>query len=182
MKKYLPFKGIFQRGYWCMKHGRKRCYKKTRFYFSTCSDEENTFYYCYGFSKDYFSDKDLLLGTSTFYVTRLSLIVLFFSLPFFNLLVELVLCFFPSCSIDDSLYCFCWLFECLWWQPRQTSKLYWKFSCLWQAIKEWHDLMQRKKLHCLLNLPTPIRYKNLSSYIEIHVVAVVYLLLWWIFH
>ena len=59
--------------------------------------------------------------------------------------------------------------------------MYWKSSCLLQAIKEGHDLMQRKKLHCLLNPSTPIRYKNPSSYTEIHVVAIASLLLWRIF-
>ena len=34
-------------------------------------------------------------------------------------------------------------------------------------------MRRRKKLHRLLNLSTPIRYKNPSSYTEIHVVAVV---------
>ena len=135
-----------------------------------------------GVFQDSFSEKDLLLGTSTFYVTRLRLIVVFVSLPSFILPVELVLCLFPSCPIDHSLYCFFLLFKCMWWQPRQIAKLYWQSSCLWQAIKEEHDLMQRKKLHCLLNLSTPIRYQNPSSYTEIHVVAIVSLLLWWIFY
>ena len=36
-------------GYCCRKHGRKRCYKKTRFYWFTCSDEYKRLYYCYGF-------------------------------------------------------------------------------------------------------------------------------------
>ena len=35
---------------------------------------------------------------------------------------------------------------------------------------------RRKSL--FLNLSTPIRYQNPSSYTEIHVVAIVYLLLW----
>ena len=61
--------------------------------------------------------------------------------------------------------------------PRQTAKLYWKSSCLWKEMKEGHDLMQRKKLHCLLNLSTTIRYKNTSSYTKIHVVAIVSLFL-----
>ena len=61
----------------------------------------------------YCSDKDLLLGTSTYYVTRLQFIVVFVSLPSFNLPVELVLCLFSSCSIDHSLYIFCWLFKCI---------------------------------------------------------------------
>ena len=124
----------------------------------------------------------MLLGTSTLYVTRLWFIFVFVLLPSFTLPVELVLCLFPSCIIDHSLYCFCWLFECMLWQPRQTANIYWQSSCLWKAIKEGHDMMQRKKkLHCLLNLSIPIRYQNPSSYTEIHVVAMVYLLLWWIF-
>ena len=50
MKKYVPVKGRVHRGYCCRKHGRKRFYKKTRFYCSTCSDEDKKFYYCQGFS------------------------------------------------------------------------------------------------------------------------------------
>ena len=92
-----------------------------------------------------FSDKDLRLVTSTLYVTKLRLIVMFVSLPSFTSPVELVLCLFPSCPIDHYLYCFCWLFDCMWRQNCQTANLYWKSSCLWQEIKEVHDLMQRKK-------------------------------------
>ena len=111
-----------------------------------------------GVFQDSFSDKDLILGISTFYVTRLRVIVIFVSLPSFTLPVELVLCLvFPSCRIDHSLYCFCWIFECMWWQSRHIAKLYWQSSYLCQAIKEGHDLMQRKKSHYLLNLSTPIR-------------------------
>ena len=135
-----------------------------------------------GFFQDWFIEKDFLLGTLTFYVSRLRLIVVFVSLQYFTLPVELVLCLFPSCTIDHSLCCFCWLFECMLWQPLQTANLHWQYSCLWQAIKEGHDLIQRKRLHCLLNPSTPIRYKNTSSYTEIHVVAIVSLLLCWIFH
>ena len=32
MKKSIPLKGRLHRGYCCRKHGRKICYKKTRFY------------------------------------------------------------------------------------------------------------------------------------------------------
>ena len=35
LKKDVPVKGRVHRGYCCSKHGRKRCYKKTRFYCST---------------------------------------------------------------------------------------------------------------------------------------------------
>ena len=48
-KKDVPLKGRVNGGYCCIKHGRIRCYKKTRFYCYTCSDEENKFYYCHGF-------------------------------------------------------------------------------------------------------------------------------------
>ena len=44
MKKYVPLKGRFHRGYCCRKHGQIRCYKKTRFYCSTCSDKDKKFY------------------------------------------------------------------------------------------------------------------------------------------
>ena len=46
LKKGLPVNGRVHRGYCCRKHGRIRCYKNTRFYCSTCSDEDNKFYYC----------------------------------------------------------------------------------------------------------------------------------------
>ena len=32
MEKYMPLEGRVHRGYCCRKYGRKRCYKKTRFY------------------------------------------------------------------------------------------------------------------------------------------------------
>ena len=50
-KKDLPVKGLVHRGYCCGKHVQIRCYKKTRFYCSTCSYEDNKFYYCQGFSR-----------------------------------------------------------------------------------------------------------------------------------
>ena len=50
LKKGLPVNSRVHRGYCCRIHGRIRCYKKTRFYCSTCSDEDKKFYYCQGFS------------------------------------------------------------------------------------------------------------------------------------
>ena len=50
LEKDMPLNGRFQRGCCSMKHCLKRCYKKTRFYCSTCADEDNQFYYCHGFS------------------------------------------------------------------------------------------------------------------------------------
>ena len=50
LNKDVPLKGRVHRGYCCRKHGRKKCYKKTRFYCSTYSDEDKKFYYCQGFS------------------------------------------------------------------------------------------------------------------------------------
>ena len=50
LNKDVPVKGRVQIGYCCRKHGRKRCYKNTRLYCSTCSDEDKKFYYCQGFS------------------------------------------------------------------------------------------------------------------------------------
>ena len=49
MKKYVPLQGRFSIGYLCRKHGQKTCYKKTRFYWSTCYDKKKKFYYCHGF-------------------------------------------------------------------------------------------------------------------------------------
>ena len=51
LKKFFPLKGRVNIEYCCRKHGLIRCYKKTRFYCSTCSDEDKKFYYCHGFSK-----------------------------------------------------------------------------------------------------------------------------------
>ena len=45
------------------KHGRKTCYKKTRFYCSICSDENKKFYYCQGFSR-------ISIATSTCFLKR----------------------------------------------------------------------------------------------------------------
>ena len=49
LKKGLPVNGRVHIGYCCRKYGQIRCYKKTRFYCSTCTDEDNKFYYCQGF-------------------------------------------------------------------------------------------------------------------------------------
>ena len=51
MKKYEPYIGRVERGYYCSKHRLKICYKNTRLYCSTCSYEEKIFYYCYGISR-----------------------------------------------------------------------------------------------------------------------------------
>ena len=50
IKKYVPLKGRVDSGYCGRKHGKTICYKNTRFYCSTCSDNNNKFYYCHGFS------------------------------------------------------------------------------------------------------------------------------------
>ena len=50
MKKYVTFKGRVNREYCCRKHSQTRCYKKTRLYWSTCSDKKRKFNYCHGFS------------------------------------------------------------------------------------------------------------------------------------
>ena len=41
-------------------------------------------------------------------------------------------------------------------KPRQKAKLYWKYPCLWKAMKEGHDMMQRKK--------PPLLTKSVNSY------------------
>ena len=48
MKKDAPYSCRVKIGYCCRKHGQKRCYKKTRFSCSTCSDDDKIFYYCHG--------------------------------------------------------------------------------------------------------------------------------------
>ena len=50
MKKCSHLQGRADRGYCCIKHGKKICYKKTRFYCSTCSDNNRKMYYCCVFS------------------------------------------------------------------------------------------------------------------------------------
>ena len=62
LKKDVHMKGRVHRGYCCRKHGRKRFYKKTRFYSSTCSDEYKKFYYCQGFSKISIATRTCFLG------------------------------------------------------------------------------------------------------------------------
>ena len=51
MKKYFTLQCRVNIGYCCRKHGQNRCYKKKRFYWSTCSDNSKKFYYCHGFSR-----------------------------------------------------------------------------------------------------------------------------------
>ena len=51
-----------------------------------------------------------------------------------------------------------------------------------RQLKKGMIWCKEKKLHWLLNPSFPIRYKNPYSYTEIHVVSVVSLLLYWIFH
>ena len=48
-KKYEPYRDRLKRGYCCRKHDEKICYKKTRFYCSTCFDKDKKIYYCHGF-------------------------------------------------------------------------------------------------------------------------------------
>ena len=50
LKKYVPLKVRAKIEYCWRKHGQIICYKNTRFYCSTLSDQDKRFYYCYGFS------------------------------------------------------------------------------------------------------------------------------------
>ena len=95
------------------------------------------------FFQDKFRDKELFLRTSMIYVTIFQLIVVFVSLPSFNLPVELVLCLLSYCSIDRHLVFFCLLFEYMWWQSSHTANLYWPYSLIYQAINYGHDTMQK---------------------------------------
>ena len=49
LKEDLPFQGRVNRGYCCRKNRPKRCYKRKRFYCSTCSDNSKKFYFRHGF-------------------------------------------------------------------------------------------------------------------------------------
>ena len=49
MNKYDPYHVRVKIWYRCRKNDQKICYKKTRFYFSTCSDKNKKFYCCHGF-------------------------------------------------------------------------------------------------------------------------------------
>ena len=49
-KKDVHLKVRVNREYCWRKHGQIICYKKTRLYFSTCSDQDKRFYYCREFS------------------------------------------------------------------------------------------------------------------------------------
>ena len=51
MNKYEPYRGRVKIGYLSRKREQK-CYKKTRFYGSTCSDKDKKLYYCHGFSRN----------------------------------------------------------------------------------------------------------------------------------
>ena len=50
IKKDVPLKGRFNRGYCSMKHGQIICYKKTRLYCSTFSDKDKKFMIVIGFT------------------------------------------------------------------------------------------------------------------------------------
>ena len=96
MKKILPFQGRFNRGYCCRKHSKIRCYKKTRLYCYTCSDENKKNIIATVFPR--------LVQRQGIYSWNISIfIVVFVSLPYFTLPVELILCLFSSFSIDHSL-------------------------------------------------------------------------------
>ena len=51
MNKYVHLQGGLHMGYCCRKHGQNICCKNTSLYCSTCSDKNNKFCYCRGFSR-----------------------------------------------------------------------------------------------------------------------------------
>ena len=80
----------------------KICYKKTRFYWSTCSDKNKKFYYCHGFPG--LIQRQIIVSWEINIICQIfQLIVVFVSLTSFTLPVERVLCLFYSCSIDQNL-------------------------------------------------------------------------------
>ena len=96
MKKGQPVNGRVHRGYCCRIHGQIQCYKKTRFYCSTCSDEDNKFNYCQGFSSSTVATRTCFLEHQHTMSLGYGLLLCFFSLPYFTLPVELVLCLITS--------------------------------------------------------------------------------------
>ena len=83
-----------------MKHDKKRCYKNTRFYFSTCSDEDKKFYYCHGFSNIILETRNCFLEHQH-YISRRYVLLLCLS-PFHPLIYLLNLfcaCFLPVPTI-----------------------------------------------------------------------------------
>ena len=103
MKRGVTFLGRAKIGYCCRKHDKKRCYKKTRFCCSTCSDKNKKFYYCHGFFRIKSDTRTCLIDHQHFYGQLFSLLM---CLPPFHPLLYLLksfLCLFSSRSIDHSL-------------------------------------------------------------------------------
>ena len=173
----VPLLGRFHRWYCCMKHGRKRCYKKTWFYCCTCSDEDKKFYYCHGFS-------EISLVTRTCFLEHQHSVSLgyvwFLCLSPFHTLLYL-LNFFCACLLPVPLITPCIVFvDCLNAcddSPVRELICTGNLHAYYRQLNKGMILCKEKKMDCLLNPSTPIRYKNPSSYTEIHVVAVVSLLL-----
>ena len=123
--------------YFRSKHNEKICYKKTRLYYSTCSDKQKEFYYCHGFSRinsetrNFFMEHKHCMGKISGWLLCLSPFnPLLYLLNCFVLVVFLFHWSLPeiihmSALIEIlDLYCFCWKFESVWWQLCQTAKIY----------------------------------------------------------
>ena len=161
IKKDVPFKGRVHGGYCCRKHSWIRCYKKTRFYWSTCSNEDKIFYYCHGFPK-------VSLATSNFFLEHQHSMSLRYGWllclsPFHTLLYLLNL--FCACFLPVPMITPCIVFvDCL--NACDDSPVI-QLSCTGnlhsydRQLKKGIILWKRKKNHCLLNPSTPIRYKIL---------------------
>ena len=143
MKKYVPFLGRANIGYFSRKHGQIRCYKKMRFYRFTWSDKKDKTYYCNDFSRIISETRTCFLehqhSMSQFSVdcfVCLPYILYFtcwnvFVLVLFLFHWPLPIIYHISALIDYLiLYCFCWLFEWMWWQPGQKPKLYCSYPCI----------------------------------------------------
>ena len=164
LNKDVPLKGIFHRGYCCRKHGRIRFYKKTRFYFSTCSDGDKKFYYCHGFSKISLATRTCFLEHQHSMLLRYGWLLCLY--PFRHLLYLLDLfcaCFLPVPMISHFIFFVDFLNACddiLIRQLRCTGNLH----AYDKQLKKGMIWCKGGKTHCLLNPSTPIRYKNPFPY------------------
>ena len=143
MKKGVPFLGRVKIGYCYGENDQNICYKKTRFYCSICSNKNKKIYYCHWFSRINSETRTCFLehhnSMSRFFTWFLCLypfhplIYLLSSFCAFFLLFHwsLPVKYHISALIEILiLYCFCWLFECMWLHTGHTSKMYWPYSFL----------------------------------------------------
>ena len=142
MKKDVTFLGRVKRGYFCRKHDKKYSTKRQGSVASHALIRTRNFIIVIGFS--------WLIQRQGLYSWNIKIICHNFSVnPFclpsilyFTCWTLFLFVFFLFCwslpvlyHMSDLigiliLYCFCWLFECMWWKSVQASKLYWTSSCI----------------------------------------------------